>query len=142
MDLDVTYFIQLGIFLTCLVTLNGLIIQPFLKVIMEREAQTEGAQEQVAGLTAQGDTDMDAYQLRMREARGVASKAREALREEGRAQERQLLADLRAEVADTLNKTRAEVATAEEQARSQLGADTDAMARELVQKILGRELAA
>ena len=40
MDLDVTFLFQLGIFLVCLVGLNGLILKPFLAVIQEREAKT------------------------------------------------------------------------------------------------------
>jgi F-type H+-transporting ATPase subunit b len=141
MDIDVTYLIQFGLFLFTLVTLNGLILQPFLKVLQERDARTEGAQAEVSVLLEAGDRDMAAYQKRMREARGTAQKEREALRDEGRAQERSYLADIRAEIADTLNSARDQVKDEEARARAELARESDAMARELVERILGREVA-
>lgn len=142
MDIDVTYLIQLGIFLFALVTLNSLILQPFLRVIEKREEMIEGAKRDVEILRKQGDADMEKYQARMRDAGRDAHRAREDLRDEGRDEERKLLAEVRAQIADKLNAARQEVGDAESKARAELSTETDEMVREIVGKILDQEVAA
>lgn len=142
MDIDVTYLIQLGIFLFALVTLNGLILKPFLRVIEKREEMIEGAKREVEILLRHGDADMEKYQARMRDARRDAHGAREDLRSEGRDEERKLLAEVRAEIADKLSAARQEVGAAESEARAELSTETDEMAQEIVRKILARDAAA
>lgn len=142
MDIDVTALFQIGFFLFLLISLNGLIIKPLMNVIQQREQQTTGTQEEVVRLQKQGDSDMEAYQARMREARKEAHKAREALKEEGRSHERDLLAKARAEVAQAMAKARAEVEDAEKKAQDTLFADTDAVAKQVVGKVLNREVSA
>ena len=142
MDIDVTILIELGLFLFCLVSLNGMILKPFLKVIEDREAKIEGAQEEVELLTRLGGEAMEKYQARMREAQLKAQRQQESLKSEGREEERRLLAEVRADIADKLNKARQEVVQAEQNARQELSGDTDQLARQLVSKIIGREVAA
>ncbi len=142
MDLDVTLLFQLGLFLVCLVVLNGLIFKPFLRVIEEREERIEGAREDVERLTKLGDADMEQYQARMREARRKAQQEREALKSDGRDEERRLLAETRAQIAEGLGEKRNQISAAELEARRSLSADTEALTRQLVSKVLGREVSA
>ncbi|MEZ4270203.1 MAG: ATP synthase F0 subunit B [Myxococcota bacterium] len=69
MDIDVTYIFQFGLFLVVLVSLNGMILKPLLRVIEERERQIDGAQQEVERLRREGDANMETYQTRMRGAR-------------------------------------------------------------------------
>ena len=142
MDLDVTWLFQLGLFLICLVGLNGMILKPFLRVLQEREEKIEGARAAVVELTKLGDTDMEQYQARMRRARREAEQELEGFKTKARDEERRLLAETRAEIAQALNQARGEVAEAELEARQNLSKDTDSLARHLVSKVLGREVAA
>ena len=142
MDLDITFVLQFGILSGLLVILNGLLLKPFLKVIEERDKKIAGAREESDKLTKLGEQDMEAYQAQMREARGKAQAETHTLREEGRDQERKILAEVRAEIADSLNKARAEVAEEEASARQKLATDVEPLAQDIVRKVLGREVSA
>jgi len=140
-DIDVTYLIQLGLFLFCVVTINSLLLKPFLRVIQAREKAIEGAQEETEELQNLGDADMEAYQTRMREVRREAQGEREALKNEGRDEERKHLTEVRAGIAAKLNEARQSIGVSEDNARKLLAQDKDSMAQQLVGKLLGREVA-
>ena len=142
MDLDITFVLQFGIVSVLLVVLNGLLLKPFLRVIEERDQKIAGAKEESERLSKLGDQDMETYQKRMREARGRAQAETNALRDAGREEERRILGEVRAEIADSLNKARSEVAEAEAGARQKLSQDVKPLAGDIVKKVLGREVAA
>lgn len=136
MDIDVTYLIQLGIFLFLLVSLNQIILKPFLRVIRERDAKIEGARGEVEGLRAAGDADQAAYQDRMRTARHDAHESREALKGEGREEQRKILTETREEIAKVVGAARDEIEAAELRARMHLSSDTEELAESLVEKMV------
>jgi F0F1-type ATP synthase membrane subunit b/b' len=140
MDLDITYCIQFALFLVCLVTLNSLILKPFLGVIQAREAKLGGAQEDIVRLTAQADDARDSYQIKMRVAAQEAQRRREALRAEGRDEERRILNQVRAAIADKLNHSRQGVEDAEASARGYLAAEVRFVGEDLASKVLGRKI--
>ncbi len=142
MDLDVTILIQAAIVLVLFFTLNGLLFQPILQVFEARHQKLEGARDEIEKLTALKKDDLEAYQIRMREAADRAFAKREELRDEGRAKERELLSQVRAEIADSLNDARGKIDEQEGQARQSLSAQVDAIAGEMASKILGREVGA
>ena len=142
MDIDITIVLQMGIFLTLLVTLNVILLKPFQRVIEERDAKIEGAQDEAERLRHVGDEAMDKYQLQMREARAKAQDARQKEREAGRDDERKILNDVRNDIANELNKARVEVGEAESVARSALDDKSAALAEDIVAKILGRKVTA
>lgn len=141
MDLDFTAFIQVGIFLTLVVLLNAMLFKPFLRVLEQRFQQLQGARDEVATLERDASEDLEAYFERLKKARRKAQKEREQLVSSGREKERRMLAETRAEIAQSLNQARTDVASAEEQARKNLDAETDALACRLVEKVLGRKVA-
>lgn len=140
MDIDVTIVLQLSLFLVLLVSLNGLLIQPFLRVLVEREEKIAGARSDAETLQRLGDQDMHSYQAAMREARGLAEKERQRGRDSARQEEGVLLSRVRRDIAGTLAAMRDEVGAAEAAARAQLEAERDQLARQVVQKILDREV--
>lgn len=141
MDLDFTLVLQLGIFLVVLVALKQLLFQPFLKVLEARDQKLAGAKRDIERMGKEAQADLEVYQTRMREARDLAFKEREALVAAGRDEERRLLAEVRNDIAKALNDARKEVAAAELAAKESLTQETEALARRLVQKVLGREVA-
>ncbi len=140
MDLDITLFLQLGLFLLTLVVLNSLLFKPFLRVLDARYEKLHGAQHEVERLSKNAATDLEVYNARLREARELAQKEREALVAAGREEERRLLAEVRNDIAKQLNAAREQVSRAELEAKQALTADTDALARRMVEKVLGREV--
>jgi F-type H+-transporting ATPase subunit b len=141
MDLDLTFVIQLAIFLTLLGGLTPVVLRPFQKVIDERENKTRGARAEASRLESLADQDRTAYQARIDEGRAAASRERDALRSSGRAQEREIISEARGEVLAVLGKSREEIEAAETTARASLDADQGVLATALVEKVLGRKVA-
>lgn len=52
LDLDITFFIQTGIFVLLLLFLKKYVLEPYFRAYDEREALTKGAQEEAAHLQA------------------------------------------------------------------------------------------
>ena len=141
MDIDVTFFIQLSLFALVLVALNRLLIGPLLQVLRARHQKILGTQEEATRLARLGTEDQAACDERLKQAYLRAQRDRESLRIQGRDRERTLLAEARADSARELNQARDALETAELEAQERLRADTDAIARMLVAKVLGREVA-
>jgi F-type H+-transporting ATPase subunit b len=142
MDIDVTILIQAGIVLVLMVTLNGMLFKPIMGVFDARHAKLGGARDDIDEMERLKASDLEAYQVRIRKANDEAHEAREGLRDEGRGRERELLSEVRAEIADALNGARQKVKTEEGNARQNLAAEVDDMGRSIASKILGREVGA
>ncbi len=142
MDIDVTILIQAGIVLFLLLSLNGLLFKPLLEVFDAREAKLQGARDSIESLNRLAKDDLDAYRTRIREANDRAQDEKEALRDDGRARERELLSEVRAEIADSLNDSRSTIEAQEGQARQSLSVQVDTLAGDMASKILGREVEA
>lgn len=142
MDIDVTILIQAGIVLVLLFTLNGTLFKPIMEVFDARHAKLGGARDDIEKMTRLGAENLEAYQVRIRKANDTAHQAREEQRGKGREKERELLSNVRAEIADSLNSAREQVKTEEGNARQSLAPDVDDMARSIASKILGREVSA
>ena len=140
MDLDVTLIAQFVLLAFLLVTLNGILFKPLLAVLDARQHKVIGLKGEIEKLTEASEANIDAYQTRLREARDIAAREREALLSQGRETERKLLADTRADVAATLQTARERTAKAESDARTQLKPEIHDLAKQMVSKVLGREV--
>ena len=109
MDIDVTVLIQFGIYVLILGVLTPLLLKPFQRVIDERENKTDGARAEVERLKDLAGQDQAAYEARLADSRAAASRERDALRSEGREEEKRIIGDARAEVLETLNASRAQI---------------------------------
>ena len=141
MDIDVTFLIQFGIYVLILGVLTPLLLKPFQRVIDERENKTDGARAEVERLKDLAGQDQAAYEARLADSRAAASRERDALRSEGREEEKRIIGDARAEVLETLNASRAQLAQAEQSAREELDGQRQELADQLVEKVLGRRVA-
>jgi len=140
MDINVTILFQLALFLFVLVTLTNILFKPFLKILDERYRKIHGRKVEVDRLERLAGENQSAYIARIREARTVARQERETLRAAGNDEKRKLLADVRVEISQALNETREQVANSEAEARGQLAAENQALAKLLVAKVAGREV--
>ena len=141
MDLDLTFVIQLLIFLTLLLVLTPVVLRPFQRVIDERESKTRGARAEASRLETLAAQDRSAYQARLDEGRAAAARERDALRAAGREQEREIIGQARGDVLTVLGKSREEIEAAETTARASLEAEQSVLAAALVEKVLGRKVA-
>ena len=141
MDIDLTFLIQLGIFLTLVGVLTPILFRPFQRVLSEREKKTTQLRTEASRLEALAGEDRSSYESRLDEARHAAARERDALRAEGKDEERTIIQGARDEVMETLGEARAELVTEETTVRNELATQRDALAVQLVEKILGRKLA-
>jgi len=141
MDLDLTFVIQLAIFLVLLGGLTPVVLRPFQRVIDERESKTRGARAEASRLESLAAQDKAAYEARLSDGRAAASRERDTLRAAGRDEERQIISDARGEVMVVLGKSREEIEAAETSARASLDAGQGVLAAALVEKVLGRKVA-
>lgn len=140
MDLDVTLLAQFALLTFLLVSLNGILFKPLLGVLDARQHKVVGLKEEIERLTTASDADIEAYQTRLREARDIAGRERETLRSAGRDDERKILGDTRSDINKAIAEARERTAKAEGEARSQLTPQVDQLAKQMVTKILGREV--
>jgi F-type H+-transporting ATPase subunit b len=137
-DLDATFFIQLGIFAVLFFLLRSLLFAPVLRLIEARRIATQGAGLAAAELKAK------ALQLRahanssLEEARSSAMDARAKIVEEARKQAAEIVRQARESSSKSTESARAERDRALETVRISLLADVDALAGAAIFRILGR----
>ena len=140
MDLDVTLIAQFVLLAFLLVSLNGILFKPLLGVLEARQHKVTGLKDEIERLTTASDADIEAYQTRLREACDIAARERETLRSQGRDEERKILTETRADINRQLADAREKTGAAEREARGQLASQVDTLAKQMAQKILGREV--
>ncbi len=139
MDIDLTFFIQLGIFLFLLVVLSGTLIRPFMQVAEARHQRIHGARAEVEKLARLAEENRVAYQARLQQARAAARREREALRNAGNEEKREIVAEVRAQITHQLNQVRQEIALAEAGAGRDLATSVEALAEDVLTRMLGKQ---
>ena len=141
MDIDLTFILQFATFVLVLGVLNPLLFKPFQRVLEQRDEKTRVTHERAVSLRESAQADRQAYELRIDEARRAAHRERETLRDEGRGQEREILAEARSGVSTKLAAAREEIQTVESAASGDLAVQTEELSRLVAEKVLGRKLA-
>jgi len=140
-DLDGTVFIQLGLFLILAFFATNLLFKPYLKMREERSAGIEGARREAVDLESEAESRRADYEKRMAEARERALEEQRKVRSEAAAHQREVTEKAREQSAEALATAHAKVATESAKAREELLPRADALAQDIVQKLLGREVA-
>lgn len=139
-DLDLTVFVQVGLFIVLLLVLKPVLFDPMLKLFEEREKRIEGARAEGLKLDRASAEAQAKYEAAMQKARGVANQERDKLRAEGTKAENEILAEVRTETAKTMddgrNRLRGEVALA----RQELDREAASLGAELATRVLGRQV--
>lgn len=137
---NVSVLIQILAFLILWFLLSKLLFQPFLRLLEEREKRTEGAKEEADALIAESERLRADYENRMARAREEAETVKQAiLAEAGKARE-EILARARESAHNLLQATRRQLMIEMEAARGLIGRESQAAAREIAEKILGRRI--
>lgn len=140
-DLDGTLFIQFGLFVIMLIVLSRVLFRPYLQLRDARHKGIEGARHEADALRERTTQTQAEYEGKLVKAKQRGNDERQKLRTEGAAVERQLLGAARDEAQKALEAARARIGAEASSARTQLQAQSTALARQIVSKILGREVA-
>jgi len=128
------------LFVLMIVPVNRLILRPLLGVLEEREERIAGARVRADALRREADAVLSGYQARIADARAESELERRGTLDEARGRNGERVREARGAAETRIATARREVGTALEQARSQLRAQSDALARQVAERMLGRSL--
>ena len=135
-----TLIIHLGFFLLMLVVLNKLLFQPMLAVMDERTERVDGNRE-AADKAVSGAGDMiDEYQGRIASARKELGAEKDEVRKATDAEVDKLLQSARIAAGEVVAEVREKVAAQYQAAEDGLKADSQAMGKDVAERILGRSV--
>ncbi len=135
-DLDGSYFVQLGIFLVFLLVMNFLLFKPLLRVLDERRRRTEGARDEAREQDTEAKGLVVRYESKLAEAMARGADLRAELRATATAEAGRSVAEARGRFDE-------QIASGSAKARSEYEAATagvDSAARPLAEAIAARLL--
>ena len=140
-SLDISILYQIVLFVVLWLILNKVLFQPYLRLLDQRERRTTGAEHDSADLEHEGSRLRAQYEEHISHAQSAGYAAKEAIVHDGRQQREKILAQARQEAASQLERVRREVALALERDRQLAALEVKAVAKEMVNKVLGRTVA-
>jgi F-type H+-transporting ATPase subunit b len=139
-SLDYTVVYQIVLFLILWLVLTRLLFRPYLALLEERERRTTGTQHESAELAHEGDRLKAQYEERITQAQTAGTATKESILQQARQEREQLISRAREEATRTLEQARQEIRGQLEKEKQLGAAEVNVIAREMVQKILGRSV--
>jgi F-type H+-transporting ATPase subunit b len=140
-DFDLTVLIQLVVFVLTALILSRFLFRPFLAMRAARSEGIEGAREQATRMDDEAKAKIVDYDARFAKARTRANDERAKVRAEAASREREITDAARKDTDATLEAARKSLETDATAARQALAPRADEIARSIVKKVLGREVA-
>ena len=138
--LDISIAYQIILFLVLWVVLNKVLFKPYLHLLAEREAKTTGAEHDSSALEHEALRLKADYEGKIAQAQAAGYVAKDAIVQNGRQQREKILSQARDEATGMLERVRNDVATAMEQEKRLAVAEVATVARDMVNKVLGRRV--
>jgi F-type H+-transporting ATPase subunit b len=139
-DLDLTFLVQIPLFLLLLAVLKPLLFDPMLKLFEEREKRIEGTRLAASKEDERSAKALAKYEAVLAKARDAGAAERDTLRTEGLKREAEIMARVRAMTAATVEEGRAAIANEQKAARTSLAGEASALGRTIASRVLGREV--
>jgi F-type H+-transporting ATPase subunit b len=134
------YFQLLVLFVLLIGPVNHLVLRPLLGVLDERARRIEGARKRASEIGAQADDVFGRYQAAIEAARKQAEEVRNRALDAARGDQARILAEARRAADGEVSAARSSVASALDGARASLRGQTETLAREAAERVLGRTL--
>jgi F-type H+-transporting ATPase subunit b len=139
-DVDATLFVQLVMFVVFLFALKPLLFDPMMKLFEERERLIDKTRAEAGNVDKKSAKALAEYEKILAAAREAGGAERDKLRGAGAKQEAELLGNVRAQTAATVEQGRAAIAGEARNARLALKVDAGSLGRQLASRVLGREV--
>lgn len=139
-DFDGRVLIQFVLFLLLFILIKPVLLDPFLKVIQEREKRTDGAKKDAREMDEKAGEIIRRYEGDLEKVRKVANEERERLRTDAQKLEAKILGEARSEATKTSEEGKAKIQKEAESIRFELGQLSATLSKEIASKVLGREL--
>jgi F-type H+-transporting ATPase subunit b len=140
-DIDLTVFVQFGLFLILFVASNKLLFQPYLALRERRKTGIEGARAEAERMSAQAEAKLADYEKQLAGARHRANEEGRKVRGEGIAHEKEVTDKARAEAQKAIDDATSRMRAETDAARLQLLPQASTLAKQIASKLLGREVA-
>ena len=140
LDVDATLFIHVAVFFLLFFVLRAWVFRPAMAVFDERERAIEGARQEARALEKEAESKLEAFAAEMERVRAEANAERERLRGEGMRLERSLTEKVRQETEAMVREAEAKLALEAAAIRKQIAATSPVLARQMAEKLLGREV--
>ncbi len=140
-DIDATAFIQFGIFVVMALASTHWLFKPYLRMREERDAGMEGARKDAENLSAEADAKLADYEDKLASARARAQEERRKIRADAAEHLQTITSEARNAAQEAMAAANSKVVTETTKARSELMPKADALASDIVSKLLGRKVA-
>jgi F-type H+-transporting ATPase subunit b len=137
-DFDKSVLVQFAAFVVLLLIIKPLLVDPFLKVIEEREKRTEGAKTDARHMDERAGELFQRYEAELKKVRQVAGEEREKLRIEGQKLEARMLEDARQQSGRIAAEGKAALGKEADGVRVELSKSAAQIASDIVSRVLGR----
>lgn len=139
-DFDGSVLIQFAVFLILFIVIKPVLLDPFLKVVEEREKRTDGAKKEAREMDEKAGDIIKRYEGELEKVRKVANEERERLRAEAQKLEAQILGEAREEATKVTDEGKGKIQKEAESIRFDLGQLASTLSKEIATKVIGREV--
>lgn len=139
-DFDLTFTLQMLLFMVLIVALKPLLFDPVLKIFEEREKRTDGARAEAREMQRKAGLLLEKYEAELLQINRTAAEERERVRSETAKLEAQILDEARVATSKIVEEGREEIASQVQQIRFELGRRSELLARDIASRALGREI--
>jgi F-type H+-transporting ATPase subunit b len=139
-DIDGSFFVQLGILFVAFLILRALVFQPVMRLFDAREQAMEGSRREAGELEQKAEQTRDHFEHELRRVRHQANENRERLRGDAQRLARELTETARRENNATLLSAKAQLEAEAKDARKRAEVEVPALARQITTRLLGRSV--
>lgn len=136
--LDWTLLLQFINFMILMAVLNALLFKPLRAALKARKDTIEGSKAKVQDIDEQVQAQIARYEAQLQEARQEGGQERSAMRKTAQEEEGRILGDANRKAAERLQTITAQIQEEANSARLVLRNETEALAKEIAGKVLGR----
>ena len=136
-DVDLTFIVELVLFVALMLVLKPLLFDPMLTLFEERERRIDGAKLQARKIDEKSATALAKYEAEMAKARAAGNAERDKIRSEGLAREQQILGAVRASTSKVIDEGKRAAHAEADKVRAALKLLSAEIARELASRVLG-----
>ncbi|MEK7851445.1 MAG: ATP synthase F0 subunit B [Deltaproteobacteria bacterium] len=137
-SLNLTIFIQMGLFLVLMLILNRLVFRPMVSLLEEREKRVKDPGADAKGMEAEVERMRLQYEATLNDAKLKAIEERNGLRKEGADREQEIIKNAYKASEETLSDVKGKIEKELDIAREALRKEAAFLSSNVAEKLLGR----
>lgn len=131
-------FVQIANFILLIFILNAILYKPIRNILIERKKKMQGAERAIEALQGDAAESEQTFQTKIGGAKTEGFQEKEALKQAGQEEKKQLIDEINQKAQADLEAIRAQIAKDSESARAKLKGEIETFSAAIAEKILGR----